>query len=375
MTGSSDSQVAPPPPESYAIPLAGRIKLPWHRARTSALSIGLPILGLLISLAIGAVLLSISGANPIVAYKALFMGAFGNWHNLIETLVKTTPILFVALGVTFAFRCTTWNIGAEGQLQLGAVGATLMGLALRSPGITVPNAVGTILIIVAGFAAGGLYAGIAGFLKAKWDVNEVITTIMMNFTGILLVEYLCFGPLRDPDAYGQPFSPYIAEASRLPRLIPKTHFHLGVALSFITAIIVYLILWKTTLGYRVRAVGANRTAAKHAGISVTQTVFLAMVISGGIAGLAGVSEIAGLHYRLLSSFSPKYGSAGTIVAILGNLHPFAIIPAAILFGGLLIGADAMAREVQVSTSIVTVIQGLMVLFVLGSQFLVAELEG
>ena len=364
-----------PPPEPSALPLAGRLRLPWHRARTNALTFALPVLGLLISLAIGAVLLTASGANPMVAYKALFMGAFGSWHNVIETLVKTTPILFVALGVTFAFRASTWNIGAEGQLQMGAVGATLAGLALRSFGPSLPTAVGVTVIVLAGFAGGGLWAGFAGFLKAKWNVNEVITTIMMNFIAILFVQYLAFGPLRDPDAFGQPFSPYIAEASILPRLIPRTHLHLGVVLAFVTAIIVYLILWKTTLGYKARAVGANPLAAKHAGISVSRTVFLAMVISGGIAGLAGMAEIAGVHHRLLTSFSAKYGSAGTIVALLGNLHPLAVVPTAILFGGLLTGADAMARTVQVSASIVTVIQGLVVLFVLGSQFWVAKLEG
>ena len=374
MTGLPGSQAASAPPESAALPLGGRIRLPWHRARTSALGLALPLLGLLISLAIGAVLLAVSGADPLVAYRALLMGAFGNWHNIIETLAKTAPILFVALGVTFAFRASTWNIGAEGQLQMGAVGATLAGLALRSFGPSLPTAVGVPVIVLAGFAGGGLYAGVAGLLKAKWDVNEVITTIMMNFVGILFVEYLAFGPLRDPEAFGQPFSPYIAEASQLPRLIPRTHLHLGVVLAFVTAIIVYLVLWKTTVGYKVRAVGANPLAAKHAGINVTSTVFVAMVVSGGIAGLAGMGEIAGLHYRLLTSFSPKYGSAGTIVALLGDLHPFAVVPAAILFGGLLTGGDAMARTVQVSTSIITVIQGLMVLFVLGSQFLVAELE-
>jgi ABC-type uncharacterized transport system permease subunit len=362
-------------PEAKALAIFGGLKLPWHRTRTTLLSLALPLAALVVAFGIGAILLTVEGANPIVAYQSLFAGAFGNQHNIIETLVKTAPILLVALGVTFAFRCSTWNIGSEGQLQIGAVGATLAGLAMDkwTPGM--PAVLAVPILIVMGFLFGGLYAAFAGVLKVKWEVNEVITTIMMNFVAILFVQYLTFGPLRDPAAQGQPMSAYILKAAELPRLVPRSRLHLGVVLAFLAAGAVYVLLWKTTLGYQVRAVGANPRAARHAGISVGRSVFLAMVISGGLAGLAGMGEIAGLHYRLLDSFSSGAGQAGTIVALFANLHPLAIIPASILFGGLLNGADTMARTVQVSSSLVVVIQGLMVLFVLGSQFLVDKLEG
>ena len=169
-------------------------------------------------------------------------------------------------------------------------------------------------------------------------------------------------------------SPIIATTAQLPRLLSQFRLHTGFVLALIAAVLVYILLWKTTLGYQLRAVGFNKRAAEHAGISVPRSIFLAMVISGGLAGVAGMSEIAGIQYRLLEGFSPGLGAAGTVVALLGGLHPAGIVPAALLFGALLNGADAMARAMQVSTSIVVVIQGMMVLFVLGSQFLVTKLE-
>jgi simple sugar transport system permease protein len=240
-------------------------------------------------------MLAASGANPLVAYQALFKGAFGSRNNIIETLVKSTPILFVALGVTFAFRCSVWNIGSEGQLHIGAVGATLAGLAMKSLTPDLPPILAIPVMIVAGFLFGGLYASFAGVLKVKWEVNEVITTIMMNFVAILFVQYLTFGPLIDPAALGQPMSAYILEAAQLPRLLARSRLHLGVVLAVVAAVLVYIVLWKTTLGYQIRAVGANPRAAKHAGINVPRSIFVAMIISGGLAGMAGRVPEAGIR--------------------------------------------------------------------------------
>lgn len=346
----------------------------WKSVRSGLIRLGITLIGLLTAFGIGAILLISVGANPLVAYQALFNGAFGNQFNLLETLVKSTPILLVALGVTFAFRSSTWNIGSEGQLHMGAVGATLAGLALKAwlPDLTPPLAI--LILIWVGFLFGGGYAAVAGLLKVRWGVNEVITTIMLNFVAVLFVQYLTFGPLRDPLASGQPISPTILDAAQLPRLIARSRLNLGFILACASVILVYVVLWRTTLGYKIRAVGSNPRAARQAGISFSRSVLVAMFISGGLAGLAGTSEIAGLHFRLINSFSPGYGAAGTVVALLAGLHPLAVLPTAILFGGLLTGADTMARTVQVSTSIITVIQGLMVLFVMGSQFLVSKWE-
>jgi simple sugar transport system permease protein len=344
----------------------------WPRARSLLIRVSVPLLGLIVAFGIGAVMLTAAGADPVVAYRALFHGAFGTRQNFFETLVKAAPIMFAAIGVSVAFRCSVWNIGAEGQIHVGAIGATLAGLALRNTGL--PALVGVPFVMLAGFTLGGLYASIAGVLRARWKVNEVISTVMLNFVGVLLVQYLAFGPMRDVTAQGMPMSELIAEAAEFPRLVPRSRLHLGVFLAMLAGIVTYILLFKTTLGYKIRAVGINPLAAEHAGINVPNYVFLAMLISGGLAGLAGTSEISGLHFRLLATFSAGFGAAATIVAKLGDLNPLLIVPTAILFGGLLNGADAMARAVQVSTSIVIVIQGLLVLFVMGSQYFVSRWE-
>jgi simple sugar transport system permease protein len=330
------------------------------------------LLGIVVAFGFGALLLIGAGANPIVGYQALFYGAFGTRQNIIETMVKATPLMFAAVGVAVAFRCSVWNIGAEGQIHVGAIGATLVGLALRGTGV--PALIGIPSVLLGGFLAGGLYASIAGILRAKWKVNEVISTVMLNFVGILMVQYLAFGPMRDVAAQGMPMSEVIAPAAEFPRLIARSRLHLGVFLAILAGLAAYILLFKTTIGYKIRAVGNNPLAAQHAGINVPAYIFLAMLISGGMAGLAGTSEISGLHFRLLATFSAGFGSAATIVAKLGDLNPLLIVPTAILFGGLLNGADAMARTIQVSTSIVIVIQGMLVLFVMGSQYFVSKWE-
>lgn len=345
----------------------------WSRARVGLIRVSIPLLGIIVAFGLGAVLLAGAGADPLVAYRALFHGAFGTRQNFMETLVKATPLMFAAIGVSVAFRCSVWNIGAEGQLHVGAIGATLAGLALRNTGL--PALIGIPFVLVAGFMAGGLYASIAGILRARWKVNEVISTVMLNFVGVLLVQYLAFGPMRDLSAQGMPMSEVIAEAAEFPRFIARSRLHLGVFLAMLAGVVTYIVLFKTTVGYKIRAVGNNPLAAQHAGINVPAYIFLAMLISGGLAGLAGTSEISGLHYRLLATFSAGFGAAATIVAKLGDLNPLLIVPTAILFGGLLNGADAMARAVQVSTSIVIVIQGMLVLFVMGSQYFVSKWEG
>jgi len=345
----------------------------WSRLRGPAIRISVPIVGIVVAFGLGVLLLIGAGADPVVAYRALFHGAFGTRQNIFETLVKATPIMFAAIGVSIAFRCSVWNIGAEGQIHVGAVGATLAGLALRS--FAVPTLIGLPVVLAAGFGAGGLYASIAGILRARWKVNEVISTVMLNFVGVLLVQYLAFGPMRDLTAQGMPMSEVISPAAELPRLFARSRLHLGAFLAMLAGVAGYILLFKTTIGYKIRAVGNNPTAAEHAGINVSRYIFLAMLISGGLAGLAGTSEVSGLHFRLLATFSAGFGSAATIVAKLGDLNPLIIVPTAILFGGLLNGADAMARAVQVSTSIVIVIQGLLVLFVMGSQYFVSKWEG
>ena len=359
-----------------------RIKSKIEAARTTAperardyrralAAIGIQIAAVAAGLLVGGLLIAGAGASPIAAYKAAFVGAFGDIYNFNETLVKATPILLAGLGVTVAFRCSVWNIGAEGQLQMGALAATALGIAFV--GLSLPGIVLIPLLLVAGFLAGGAWGALAGWLKVRWRVDEVIGTIMMNFIAALFVNYMITGPLREPTGGGVPLTRAIAESAQLPRLLGSvligSRLHLGIVIALVAAGLVYVFLWHTVPGYQLRAVGANPKAAQLGGISVSGNIVLSLLISGGLAGVAGMSEVAGLHYRLIEGFSSNYGAVGIIVALLGKLHPLGVVIAAILFGGLIIGIDAMTRAVKVPGSIVFVMQAVIVLFVLAGELL------
>lgn len=339
-------------------------------------SLGIQVGAVLIGLIIGGMLISGSGADPIAAYKAVVFGAFGSPYNIVETLVKATPILLAGLGVIVAFRCNMWNIGSEGQLQMGALGAAALGIAAVSWPIT-----GWVLIplmLLAGFAAGGAWGALAGWLKVRWRVNEIIGTIMMNFIAILFVNYMVTHPLREPAGRGVPLTKVIAEAGELPRLFTNqligSRLHIGIIFALIAAGLVYLFLWHTVPGYQIRAVGANAKAAALGGINISRNIILSMLISGGLAGIAGTVEITGLHYRIIDGFSPNYGSTAILVALLGKTNPMGVVISSILFGGLIIGTDAMTRAVDVPGSIVFIIQGVVVLCVLAGELIARKLK-
>lgn len=342
------------------------------RDRKRALAaFGVQVAALLLGLVVGAGLIGISGANPIVAYKAVFVGAFGNVFNFLETLVKATPILLAGLGVAVAFRCSVWNIGSEGQLRIGALAATALGIAFVGRGM--PSIVTIPLLLLVGFLAGGAWGAIAGWLKVRMNVDEIISTIMMNFIAAFFVNFMITGPLREPTGGGVPLTEEIAETAQLPRFLSGaflgSRLHLGFFIALVAAVLVYIFLWHTVPGYQIRAVGANPDAAKLGGINVSKSIVIAMIISGGLAGIGGMSEVAGLHYRLIEGFSPNYGATGIVVALLGRLHPLGVVLASVLFGGLIIGTDAMTRAVEVPGSIVFVLQGLIILFALAGEML------
>jgi len=335
----------------------------WGRGLAS---VGVQVGSVLLGLLVGAGLIFGSGADPVVAYKAVFTGAFGDIYNVLETLVKAAPIMLTGLGTVVAFRASVWNIGLEGQLRMGALAATAVGLAFV--GREVSGFLLVPLLIFAGFAAGGAWGALAAWLKVRWRVDEIIGTIMMNFIAAFFVNYVISGPLRDPTSGGVPLTSEIAEAAQLPRLFGQVligaRLHFGFVIALVVAALVYFFLWHTVPGYQLRAVGANPKAAQLGGIFVTRNIVLSLILSGGLAGIAGMGEVAGLHYRLIEGFSPQYGFTGILVALLGKLHPLGVVLAAILFGGLIIGTDAMTRAVDVPGSIVFVIQGVIVLFVL-----------
>lgn len=336
-----------------------------------AFDILLPFLATLAALGVGAVLLMVFDANPIVAYGALLDGAFGSTNAVADTLVKATPLLLVALGICIAFRGGVINIGGEGQLVLGAVTATLVGLSL-------PDMSGYLLIpiaLIVGFLAGGFWGAIPGLLKAYFNVNEILSTIMMNAIAVQGMNFLLRGPMIDPAqaelASKIPQTARLIEAYRLPRLVP-TRLHLGALIAVILAILVYILLWRTTLGYRIRAVGQNPHASRYAGISVKRHVVMALLLSGAFAGLAGATQVYGVNYRMITDgsatgFTGSAGFNGIVAALFGQLHPIGTIPASILFGALLVGANKMQRVVQVPSALIIALNGLVVVFVVSSE--------
>ena len=344
-----------------------RIRIEERPSPPPTMRILAPILTVAMAFACGALLILLAGASPRVAYAALLDGAFGSVASMAETIAKATPLMLVGLGITIAYRCRVWNIGGEGQLIMGAIVAAWLGIALGGlPALLLLPA-----IMALGFLAGALWGAIAGTLKATLRVNEVIVTIMMNYVAIYFLNYLVRGPLRDPTiAGGFPQSPRIAASAELPRLIPATRLHAGVLMALLSAALVHVLLFKTPLGYRIRAVGANPEAARYGGINVVRSVILAMFLSGGLAGLAGASEICGLHYRLLDGISTGYGYTGIVVALLGKLHPLGVILAALLFGAMVVGMEAMQRAIGTPFALVLAIEGLVVLFSLVGDVLI-----
>jgi simple sugar transport system permease protein len=325
------------------------------------------VLVVLASFLLGAGLMLIYGADPLVAYKALLESAFGSVLGLSETMVKACPLILAGLGTAVAFRCKFWNIGSEGQIYIGGIMVTLVGtLPLPLPAIFhLP------LAILAGFLGGAVYAFIPAFLKGKLKINEVITTLMLNYIAIHFVSFLVHGPMEDVNGY-LPLSKKLLPAATLPVIIPRTRFHLGIVLAILASFLVYFLIWKTILGYRIRAVGLNEKAARVGGINPLSTLLWAGCISGGLSGLAGTMEIAGIQYRLMENFSPGYGFLAIAVALVGNLRPLGVIVASILFAALLSGSKAMQSTANVPATIIYVIEGF-VIMIISARVLVRKL--
>jgi simple sugar transport system permease protein len=332
-----------------------------------------PLLATLAALAVGAGMLLLLEADPLEAYGAMVEGAFGSPNALAETLVKATPLLFVGLGISIAFRGGVINIGGEGQYIVGALMATVF--ALNAPDL--PTWMLIMAAMVLGFLGGALWGAIAGALKAYLNVNEILSTIMLNQIAVQSMNFLLRGPLIDPvqaaAASQIPQTARFAEVFDLPRWVP-TRLHLGAALAVLLAGLVYLFLWRTAIGYRIRAVGLNPHASRYAGIRVRRYTVLALLLSGAFAGLAGAVQVLGVSHRMLTDgsatgFTGGVGFNGIVAALFGQLHPIGTIPAAFLFGGLLVGANSLQRAMQVPSALVGTLNGLVVVFVVSSEIL------
>ena len=326
------------------------------------------------ALLIGAIFILLAKSDPVRAYKVMLTGPFSSSFGLTETLVRTTPLLLTGLGIIISFRSGVLNIGGEGQILIGAIAAAGVALKLES----LPSLVLFPLVLLSGAAAGGIWGGIAGFLKARLNVNEILSTVMLNQIAAQLYLLLIRGILIDPQevAYGTgvPQTALVPNAVWLSRLIPGTRLNTGFILALVLAVAVYVLLMKTTVGYRLRAVGAEPEAAKYAGINVPFYMVLSMFLAGALAGLAGTVEVLGVHHRALEDISAGYGFSAIVAALFGRLHPIGVIPASILFGALILGADMMQRAVSIPAAIVMVIQGFIILFVVGSDIFIRRPE-
>ena len=322
------------------------------RERTSVwLNLMLPLAAILATLVLCSGLIALAGANVFTAYGTLFMSAVSTRFDLVETAVKATPLVFTGLAVTVAFRAKFWNIGAEGQLLAGAMAAAFIGGREALPAWCLVPA-----MIAAGAAAGAFWAALPAALKTRYKVDDVVTTLLLNFIIFYGMMALLDGPWKDPLS-GYPDSPDIRMEAEFPILLKATRLHLGVLLAAVAAPLVWLLMRQTTLGFAINAVGENPVAADYAGLNIPAVVMSAAAISGALAGLAGVGEVAGLHFQVMAGLSPGYGYTGIVIAMLARLNPLGVIPAALFFAVIITGAEAMSRATGVPVFLAEVIQG------------------
>lgn len=326
----------------------------------------IPLLSVLTALIVGGVIVMLAGvslADTLAAYRALLIGSVGSIKALSETLTATTPLILTGLAVAIAFRAGLFNIGAEGQLLVGGMTAVLAGFTFTG----LPWVIHLPLAVLAGVIGGAIWGFIPGFLKARTGAHEVIVTIMLNFIALRLVDFLLKTDLFQREGRNDPISKFVEPSAQLPLLLgwldPAYRVHLGLILALIAAALINWLLFRTTTGFEFRAVGANPSAARYAGMSVTRVYILVMVIAGSLAGLAGSSQVLGVLDRASPGFSASLGFDGIAVALLGRSNPWGVVAAAVLFGGLRAGGQQMQATVGVGIDLIAVIQALIIIFV------------
>ena len=349
-------------PTRTTIRLERRIEQPrW-------LTIASPFILIGAALLVGALLLRLAGATPWLVYRQMAFLAFGGVYGWSDTTIKATPLILAGLGVALAFRMKLWNVGAEGQLLIGAFCAT--GVALFLLPAETPMPVMLAAMALAGFIGGGAWGFIPGLLKAKLNVNEIITTLMLTYVAALWNNYFIYGPWSER---GFGLTPQFPKSGWMPRFtdyaetIPAMRgvtAHFGIFLAIILAVVLWIMIRRSKWGFEISVIGDNPRAARYAGMNLARNIILVMVISGGLAGLAGMAEVAGVVHRLQERFSPGYGFTAIIIAWLAKLNPLAIIPVAYLFGGLLVGGDAIQPA-----GIAAMLQGVVLFVVVNDELL------
>lgn len=339
---------------------------------TLAYGIVVVLIAALAAILIGALVLEAIGVPAFTTYAAILSDPLQDLFGLTEIGVRAVPLILVALGIAIAFRAGILNIGAEGQMQIGIITATVCALAFPD----LPKILLLPLTLISGAIGGALWASIAGVLKARLGVNEILSTVMLNYIAAQIYGFLLRGPMIDPDELlmgsGTPQSVRLPRESWLDKLIPGYRLHWGILVAIVLAVVVYLLLWRTSSGFRMRAAGAEPKAARYAGISVENNLILAMVLSGAFAGLAGAVELTGVHHRAIEGISSGYGFSGIVVALFGLLHPAGIIPSALFFSLLIIGTDMTQRSLSVPANMVLVLQGAVILSIVSAQMFLRD---
>ena len=326
------------------------MRLEPRSAPAPVLSILYPALAILAAMVFAGILVALGGASPFSVFTLVLKGAAGSQFAIVETLTRATPLIFTGLAAAVAFRAKLWNIGAEAQLYIGAVMTVVLGTGL----LPLPWPILIPVLMIAAMLGGALILMGPTLLKVRFGVDEVVTTLLLNFIVILFVSMLLEGPLKDAMGMGWPQSPKVIADAQLPRLIQGKRLHFGFIIALACALIVWFINTRTTHGYEMKAVGYNPHAARFAGMPVDLVMVKTAILSGGIAGLAGFSEVAGLKGNLTLDLSPGFGYAGIVVAMLALLHPLGVVVAAIFVAGVFVGADAMSRSAGVPSYIAQV---------------------
>ncbi|MBA2248100.1 MAG: ABC transporter permease [Chloroflexia bacterium] len=324
-----------------------------------------PIASILAGLIAGGLLILSAGENPLVVYREMARGAFGSGYNRSETLVKMIPLLLTGLGVSVAFRMRLWNIGAEGQFYFGAIFATWVAL------YGLPDAGGWTMVpamMLAGILGGALWAAIPGLLRGYLGVNETITSLMLNYVAILFADWLVYGPWKNPVGYGFPGTETFPAASYLPAW-GTTRVHLGLAFGLAAAVVLYVVLNRTRWGYEIGVAGSSERVARYAGMATARNIVVVMLVSGALAGLAGMAEVSGIGHSLQRGLSPGFGYTAIIVAWLGRLNPFGVVLVSFLLAALLVGGDQLQISLGLPAAIAPMLQGTILFFLLGGDIL------
>ena len=322
-------------------------------ARTSTpawFNLALPVAAVAATLILCSGLIVLAGASIIESYAIMATAAFGDLYSITETLVRAAPMIFTGLAVALAFRAKFWNIGAEGQLLAGAVASCAIGA------VEMPGPLGMLAMAIAGAIAGGLTALVPALLRVKLRVDDVVSSLLLNSVIFYALMGLIEGPWKD-SLSGYPISPPIQDSAIFPVFIEGTRLHLGVLVALLMAPVIWFLVSRTVLGFSIRVTGENPEAARYAGINIDRVLISTALLSGGLAGLAGVCQVGGVHYQVMSEISPGYGYSGIVIAMLARLNPLGVVPAAIFLSAVMTGADAMSRATGVPAFLSNVIQG------------------